>query len=344
MEIHQDIISTGMGDFSKKKFNALVNVRATALDGLREALKYRGYSEVTTSTLVNIAGSCENPHASFKLNYYSKEAHLSQSAQIQLEKLVIGLNRRVFTVNNSFREENYDDPEAKGRRLSEFTLVEPERPYGGLQPEQALDRIIEEQTEVIKYVTQKVVEICGRDITKLGGDAEYLRKTVLTRFERITYDEAIERLNREGGDFKFGGDLGVLAERALLKQFGDIPTFVTHYPTSIKFFNMKRMPDGQRVYSVDLLTPRLGETSGGAIREENGDVIKQQLRESKIGDYLLKMGQDPVIPFSDYFNVFEQEPPLLRGGYGIGFERFVGFLLQSNDILDTVRYVTPLPR
>src|SRR3989344_6903811 len=238
----QDVIRTGLGDFSKEKFNALVNVRSTALRGLREALEYRGYAEVTTSTLVNIAGSCENPHASFTLNYYGREAHLSQSAQIQLEKLVIGLKRGVFTVNNSFREENYDDPEAEGRRLSEFTLVEPERPYEGLTPEQALDRIIEEQAEVIKYATQKVVEHCSSDIKKLGGDPDYLRRVIPARFERISYDAALKLLNldeelltdKEGG-YKFGDDLGVLEERTILRHFGNTPTFVTHYPASIKF-------------------------------------------------------------------------------------------------------------
>src|SRR3989338_9213293 len=143
IKMANDKISTGLGEFSKERFNALIKVRETALDSIRDFLKRHGYKEVTTSSLVNIAGSCENPNASFTLNYYGREAHLSQSAQIQLEKLVIGLNRGVFTVNNSFREENYDDPEAEGRRLSEFTLVEPERPYNGLTPDKALDSIIE---------------------------------------------------------------------------------------------------------------------------------------------------------------------------------------------------------
>lgn len=361
MEKHQDVIKTGIGDFSKEKFDALTHVRETALDGLREALKYTGYREVTTSTLVNIAGSCENPYASFRLNYYGTSAHLSQSAQIQLENLVLGLRRGFFTVNNSFREENYDDPEAKGRRLSEFTLVEPERPYENFTPAQALERIIEEEAEVIKYATQKTVEQCSTDIKRLGGDADYLKRIIPARFERISYDNALKLLNKESGEYKFGDDLGVLEERAILRYFGNTPTFVTHYPASIKFFNMKRTPDGQRVYSVDLLTPRLGETIGGAVREENGGVIKQHLRESKIADYMKeqakkqaeKQGQDselamrlvdPVMQFPDYFNMLGQVEPVLRGGYGIGFERFVGFLLQSNDILDTVAYRTLHPQ
>jgi asparaginyl-tRNA synthetase len=360
MKITQDAISTGLGDFSREKFDALTHVRETALDGLREAIKNRGYREVTTSTLVNIAGSCENPYASFRLNYYGTPAHLSQSAQIQLENLVLSLRRGFFTVNNSFREENYNDPEAQGRRLSEFTLVEPERPYPNCTPEQVLDRIIEEETEVIKYATQKVVEQCTSSIKRLGGDTDYLRKVIPSRFEKLSYDGALELLNGEGGTYKFGDDLGVLEERVILRYFGNTPTFVTHYPASIKFFNMKRTPDGQRVYSVDLLTPRLGETVGGAVREENGEVIKQHLRESKIAEYMREQVRerakelkqepelavksvDPVMQFPDYFNMLGQVEPVLRGGYGIGFERFVGFLLQSNDILDTVAYRTLHP-
>ena len=170
-----NIISTGLGDFSKEKFNALLNVRDTALSALRSALVRDGHTEVSTSSLVNIAGSCENPYASFKLNYYGREAHLSQSAQLQLEALVIRLKRGVFTVNNSFREENYDDPEAKGRRLSEFTLIEPEKPYEGLTAEEALDQIIATEEKVIKSAIKEVLDNCENDIILLGGKVDYLK-------------------------------------------------------------------------------------------------------------------------------------------------------------------------
>src|SRR3990167_4760149 len=101
---------------------------------------------------------------------------------------------------------------------------------------------------------------------------------------------------------------------------------------------MKRTPDGDHVYSVDLLMPSLGETAGGAVREENGEKIKQYLLESKIATYIREQGGDPIKPFGEYFNLFEREKPILRGGFGIGFERFVGFLLNSNDILETIAY------
>lgn len=332
------VIKTGLGDFSKEKFNSLLNVRSAALTSIRNALIKDGYTEVSTSSLVNIAGSCENPYASFTLNYYGREAHLSQSAQLQLEALVMRLKRGVFTVNNSFREENYDDPEAKGRRLSEFTLIEPEKPYEGLTADKALEEIIKTQEKIIKTATKDVLENNTNDIEILGGNAEQLKNVVKKPFERLTYDEALDFLNQQRGSYKFGDDLDISEEKKILKHFNDTPTFITHYPVELKFFNMKKMLDGKRVYSVDLLTPRLGETIGGAVREEDGEKIKEYLLQSKIAKYIKEKGGNPIEPFNEYFNLFEQEEPLLRGGFGIGFERFVGFLLNSNDILDTIAY------
>ena len=201
-------------------------------------------------------------------------------------------------------------------------------------------------------------EQCTQDVKQLGGDVDYLGRVVNARFEKISYDEALDLLNKGKKKYRCGSDLNITEERIILRYFGNTPTFVTRFPASIKFFNMKRTQDGQRVYSVDLLMPTLGETAGGGVREEDGEVIKQQLRESQVAEYLkreaIKMAKkrdkkravkfDPVTQFSDYFNMLKQVEPVLRGGYGIGFERFVGFLLGSNDILKTVAYRTAQPQ
>ncbi len=343
MKNNKNIIETGLGKFSKEKFNALLNVRGIALTAFRTILFKEGYTEVTTSSLVNIAGSCENPYASFTLNYYGREVHLSQSSQLQLEALVIRLKRGVFTVNNSFREENYEDPLSVGRRLSEFTLIEPERPYENLSPEEALDEIIREEELIIKSVIKEVLLKCESDILLLGGNIVYLKSVLDKPFVYLTYDDALLLLNKNGDSYVFGDDLQITEEKKLLAHFDDTPIFVTYYPAKIKFFNMKRTSDGKYCYSVDLLAPRLGETSGGAVREENGNMIESQLLESRVATYIKDKNGDPLEPFREYFNLFEQEPPLLRGGFGIGFERFIAFLLNSNDILDTIAYKTMQP-
>ncbi len=337
-ESENEVIATGLGIFSKERFNALLNVRGLSLVAFRKILADEGYTEVTTSSLVNIAGSCENPYVSFNLNYYGREAHLSQSAQLQLEALVIRLRRGVFTVNNSFREENYDDPEAQGRRLSEFTLIEPERPYEDLSAEEVLGEILSAEERIIKFAIRHLLAEIWKDIELLGGDLNYLTTVLEKPFCHITYDEALDILNKSGGSYSFGGDLGIREERQILAHFDNVPTFVTHFPAEIKFFNMKRTPDGKRAYSADLLMPKLGETAGGAVREEDGEKIRQYLLGSKIAQYIRERGGDPLEPFTEYFKLFEQGKPTARGGFGIGFERFVGFLIGSNDILNTIAY------
>ena len=60
-------------------------------------------------------------------------------------------------------------------------------------------------------------------------------------FNRLTYDEAIKLLNEKGGGCKFGDDFGIVEERKILDHFNNVPTFVTHYPARIKFFNSERL-------------------------------------------------------------------------------------------------------
>ncbi|MEK6961427.1 MAG: amino acid--tRNA ligase-related protein [Nanoarchaeota archaeon] len=219
-----DTIKTGLGTFSKDKFSALVTIRAAALKGIRDAIQSDGFTEVTTSSLVNIAGSCENPHASFTLNFYGREAHLSQSAQLQLEALVMRLKKGFFTVNTSFREEHFDDPEAAGRRLSEFTLIEPECPFSGLNPEDALGQLIEKIEKIMKQSTADVLRKCRKEISTLGGDPDYLQNVIDHPFQTIRYDDAIKLLNTLGFQVSFGDDLGfVKSERSL-------PNLEAHQP------------------------------------------------------------------------------------------------------------------
>lgn len=337
-------ISTGLGRFCREKFKGLLSVRSTALGAMRSFLIKEGFKEATTSSLVNIAGSCENPYASFTLDYYGREAHLSQSAQLQLEAIVIRLKQAVFTVNNSFREEDYADPESSGRRLSEFTLIEPERPYEIATPEQVLEHIITTKEQLVKSTIEQVLLDNEYELKLLGSHIEYLKMLLQKPFRKITYDDAISVLNSEGSTYRFGDDLGIKEERKILSHFDNIPTFVTHYPAHLKFFNVKRTSDGQRSYSVDLLTPRLGETAGGAVREEDGDKIKNQLLASRIAEYIRSRGGNTIDQFQEYLNLFEQEEPTIRAGFGLGFERFIGFILNSTDILETIAYRSMQPK
>src|SRR5258708_15929108 len=103
-------------------------------------------------------------------------------------------------------------------------------------------------------------------------------------FRRITYTEAVEQLNKMGIATAWGDDLDGKREIAIL-EWTQFPTFITHYPIELKFFNMRQNREDERVVNAaDLLLPGVGEVCGGAERE--GEPIR--LRERLIGSMAMK--------------------------------------------------------
>ncbi|MHB8336862.1 MAG: amino acid--tRNA ligase-related protein [Ignavibacteriaceae bacterium] len=338
-------ITTKTGNYSNKKFNALIDLRRDTLSIIREALVKEGFTEVLTAVLVNIAGSCENPYASFKLPYYGKDAHLSQSAQLQLEKIVVGLKRKVFTVNNSFREENFEDPENNGRRLSEFTLVEPEMPFDIDEPENNLLVLINLVEKIIKEVISHNLNNNEKMLLELGANLILLESCLKKEFKIISYSDAITILNNNnGGGYSIGYNFSIKEEKLLLKYFNNVPFFITNFPYYHKLFNIKNRPDNDFTYSFDFIAPRLGETVGGGLREEDYNLVYSQLMNSKVGKFLKENNENPKQVFEEYFSALEQQEKVPRGGFGIGFERLIGFLINSNDILNTITYRSFAPQ
>jgi len=343
MEV-KPFIQTRTGNYSSRKFNALIDVRKDALSVIRRHLEINGFTEVLTAVLVNIAGSCENPYASFKLPYYGKDVHLSQSAQLQLEKLVVSLDRKVFTVNNSFREENFDDPDAAGRRLSEFTLIEPEMPLADNNDENNLISLTKLVTTIIKEVLRQQLDNNEQLLVQLGADIDHLHLCLEMNFRTVDYHEAIDIIRSLTGKYHSLKDgISVKEEKLLLKHFERLPFFIINFPHDQKLFNIKRRPGSDCTYTFDLIMPQLGEAVGGGLREENPDIILSQLHQSKVGKFLHDHNGQPEEVFEEYFNALQQQANCPRGGFGIGFERLIGFLINSNDILHTISYRSFVP-
>src|ERR1017187_7071141 len=277
------------GVFSKKKMAALLNVRAAASWAIRQFFRREGFTEGTTATIVNIACSCENPYASFPLEFYGGEAYLSQSAQLQLEPIVIRLKRRVFTSAMSFRAENFDDPESPGRRLSEFSLAEIEMPFENVTVDEAFTQLSDLVEQFIKYVIAETLANQRVALELLGANVDTLSTWIEKPFARITWNDASRILKAVPA---VPCDLGIAQERTILRHLDNVPTLLSGHPSPIKFFNIKRTQDNSRCYSVDLLMQPMGEILGGALREESVDRVCDCLRDSKVAEFLQERGGD----------------------------------------------------
>ena len=116
------------------------------------------------------------------------------------------------------------------------------------------------------------------------------------------------------------------------KHFSFEPFFITNYPSYIKYFNMKRAgPDFEFVNSVDLIAPPFGEISGGAEREEDPEKLKSNLLNSQMYKDIKKSGLR-VEDFDWYLDIWRNEKPVPRGGFGLGMERVIGFITGLDDI------------
>lgn len=178
------------------------------------------------------------------------------------------------------------------------------------------------------YVCQTIGEKCKSEFAELGADISKLA-AVKAPFPRITYQEAIERLQTKNPSLKWGTDLGYEDEKVLAEDFGK-PFFVYDYPTEIKAFYCKTYHENPKVaMSVDMMVPRIGEISTGGAREEDKNVLIQRMKEQglKPEDY-------------EWYIDLRRYGTVPHVGFGMGLERLLTWILDLENIIDAI----PFPR
>jgi asparaginyl-tRNA synthetase len=162
---------------------------------------------------------------------------------------------------------------------------------------------------------------------------ETLQHIVDNQFERLTYADAIDRLQKSTETFTYSVEWGCALqaehERYLSEKVFKKPIIVYNYPEQIKSFYMKLNEDGETVRAMDVLLPKLGEIIGGSQREENYDILLKRLKDS---------GLNPE-EYWWYLDLrrFGSAP---HSGFGLGFERLVQFVTGMENIRDVI----PFPR
>lgn len=270
-------------------------------------------------------------------DFFHKKAYLTVSSQLQLEALCAGLSR-VYTLNPSFRAEK----SKSNRHLASFTHLEYEIAFIGI------DELMDFSESLVKYVIRMCLIECASEYAELNkfvskGIIEKLEKVISIRFERISYDKAIELIHSHKEQILqlyssaltesdipiWGDDLGSLCEKYICEYIYAKPVMVYNYPRDLKSFYMKANEDGRTVQAVDCLMPQLGELIGSSIREESYDKLVHRMDS-------LKMDKDVLQWYLD----LRKNSTFPHGGAGLGFDRLVSFccLMEGN-----VRDVVPFP-
>src|SRR5499427_1153546 len=296
---------------------AILRIRHEIIDAVRDFFNSEGF--ILADTPIFTPAACEGTTTLFPVQYFEEQtAYLTQSGQLYNEANAMALGK-VYCFGPTFRAEK-----SKTRRhLTEFWMVEPEMAYADLNDVMALAE------DLIVEVVGRVLERRGRELKVIERDVSKL-EAVQKPFPRITYDEAVKKLQARGLPIQWGGDFGGPDETTLSEEY-DRPVMVHRYPAAVKAFYMK--PDPERpelALGVDVLAPEgYGEIIGGGERLAALDLLLARIKEHDL----------PQEAFEWYLDL-RRYGTVPHGGFGMGIERVVSWICG----LEHLREAIPYPR
>lgn len=258
-------------------------------------------------------------------DFFAKKSYLTVSGQLEGETFACALSN-IYTFGPTFRAENSNT----SRHAAEFWMIEPEMAFCDLEGDMDLGE------EFIQYLVKDVLEnnegdlsIFERFVDKgLRGRLEVLASG---GFSRMTYTEAVERLEKSGKTFDYPVEWGINLqsehERYLCEEVVKGPLTVYNYPKSIKPFYMRSNDDGKTVTAMDVLVPGVGEIIGGSQREERYDLLKAAMEEHDLSlenyGWYLDLRKYGTVP---------------HAGFGAGFERLLMYVTGIQNIRDVIPF------
>lgn len=261
----------------------------------------------------------------WKKDFFAQETYLTVSGQLQGEALATSLGR-IYTFGPTFRAENSNT----ARHAAEFWMVEPEMSFCDLN----LNAEVAE--DFLRVVIKSALERCEDDLAFFDqrvekGLLDTLRNVAESEFGRLTYTEAIEKLQSSGKSFEYapvwGETLQTEHERYLTEELFGRPVVVTDYPGDKAAFYMRLNDDQKTVRGMDVLVPRIGEIIGGSEREERYDVLRERMRHHGLSEET----------YSWYLDL-RKYGSVPHAGFGLGFERLIMFVTGMKNIRDVVAF------
>ena len=313
-------------------------MRSAIIREIRAFLEARGFMEVETPMLQNLAGGASaNPFKTF-FEALNSPMFMRIAPELFLKRLLVGGFERVFELNRSFRNEGLDR-----RHNPEFTMLEIYQAYGDCR---SMMELIE------TMVTTVAMKVCGT--LKIDhGNGKIIN--LETPWRRATYHELVcEKGGKDWFDItpaervargkKLGldvneqmADLDVTNElyEKLVEPNNIQPTFVTRLPAELLPL-AKGCPDDPSLVDVFELGIN-GVEVAPAYSELNDPILQRKRfmdqfeRTKQEGDQVSDKVDEDFLTALEY-----GMPP--AGGMGVGIDRLVMILTGAESIRDVILF------
>ncbi len=316
--------------------------RSQIIKEIRAFLDEKGYIEVETPVLNNVAGGAAARPFVTHHNTLDLDMYLRIATELHLKRLIVGGMEKVYEIGRIFRNEGMSV-----KHNPEFTSIELYEAYTDYQDMMVLTE------DIIEYVAKKVL-----GTTKINYQGEQIDlKTPWKRLSMIdvvkkytgldfnaikTNDDARKASKSIGidcGDNMSWGNVLNLVFEAKVEEHLIQPTFIIDYPVEVSPLTKKKPNSNGLTERFELFITR--REMANAFSELN-DPIDQKERFMKQLELRNAGNEEADMYDDDFITALEYGMPP-TGGLGIGIDRLVMLLTDSASIRDVLLFPTMKP-
>ena len=318
-------------------------LRSQFVKHVRDFLDGRGYMEVETPVLNTISGGATARPFITHHNTLDIDMYMRIATELPLKRLIVGGMERVYEVGRIFRNEGMDT-----RHNPEFTSVELYQAYADFND---MMDLFEE------LLSGAAKEICGSYQLQWQGEdidltpgwprlsmAEAVKQYLGVDFMTIDSDaEAVAAAKSVGVDMDgveptWGHALYECFDQKVEEKLVQ-PTFITMHPVDVSPLAKRSPKDPRLTERFELFVCH--SEMGNAFSELN-DPIDQRQRFQKEVEARAKGDDEAGMMDEDFLTALEYGLPP-TGGLGIGIDRCVMLLTNSDSIRDVILFPTMKP-
>ena len=319
-------------------------IRSQFIKHVRDFLDGRGYMEVETPVLNTISGGATARPFITHHNTLDIDMYLRIATELPLKRLIVGGMDRVYEIGRIFRNEGMDP-----KHNPEFTTVELYQAYADFNDMMDLFE------DLLSSAAQKIlgtyeVEWQGEKIDLTPGWPrlpmhEAVKQYTGLDFMAITGDEEAVAAAKsigvelpETADKTWGNALYEVFDQKVEEKLIQ-PTFITMHPVDVSPLAKRSPKDPRLTERFELFICH--SEMGNAFSELN-DPIDQRARFQKQVELRAKGDDEAGMMDEDFLTALEYGLPP-TGGLGIGIDRCVMLLTNSDSIREIILFPTMRP-
>ena len=319
-------------------------LRSRFIKHVRDFLDGRGYMEVETPVLNTISGGATARPFITHHNTLDIDMYLRIATELPLKRLIVGGMDRVYEIGRIFRNEGMDP-----KHNPEFTTVELYQAYADFNDMMDLFEDLL-SSAAMKLLGTYQVEWQGEHIDLTPGWPrlamhEAVRQYTGIDFMAIESDEAAVAAAKaigvelpETADKTWGNALYEVFDQKVEEKLVQ-PTFITMHPVDVSPLAKRSPRDPRLTERFELFICR--SEMGNAFSELN-DPIDQRARFQKQVELRSKGDDEAGMMDEDFITALEYAMPP-TGGLGIGIDRCVMLLTNSDSIREVILFPTMKP-